>query len=270
MSLERGYINRRSESQKLYGSSLPPSLRWGAARQHATTQNQEAVFQPAPNANSQANLPPATPEYIESGEARNGAADALKASEVSERMRRPYAIHSAVENRATPLLLQDTPEYLLHSEIRHGSRRMAGLEKPGKWNREEDGHEGSIEPDRLGSRNLHATVDDVTEDDGKSHVSVVAGAEEDANVNHSPEHRRQVPSRSGSQTRGPSRAHVGRKNINNTVRAGKNTARSQAGQHIPVYAKIHVEYLSTETLRYYNIPWEYDKVSLYFEDSVSS
>ncbi|KAM0723109.1 hypothetical protein Q7P37_001309 [Cladosporium fusiforme] len=29
--------------------------------------------------------------------------------------------------------------------------------------------------------------------------------------------------------------------------------------HVPVYAKIHVDYLSTETLRYYDIPWEYDR-----------
>jgi hypothetical protein len=31
--------------------------------------------------------------------------------------------------------------------------------------------------------------------------------------------------------------------------------------HVPVYAKIHVDYISTETLRYYDIPWEYDRVS---------
>jgi hypothetical protein len=30
---------------------------------------------------------------------------------------------------------------------------------------------------------------------------------------------------------------------------------------VPVYAKIHVDYISTETLRYYDIPWEYDRVS---------
>jgi len=32
--------------------------------------------------------------------------------------------------------------------------------------------------------------------------------------------------------------------------------------HVPVYAKIHTDYISTETLRYYDIPWEYDRVSL--------
>jgi len=32
--------------------------------------------------------------------------------------------------------------------------------------------------------------------------------------------------------------------------------------HVPVYAKIHVDYISTETLRYYDIPWEYDRVSI--------
>jgi hypothetical protein len=30
----------------------------------------------------------------------------------------------------------------------------------------------------------------------------------------------------------------------------------------PVYAKVHTDYLSIETLKYYEIPWEYDRVSL--------
>jgi hypothetical protein len=30
---------------------------------------------------------------------------------------------------------------------------------------------------------------------------------------------------------------------------------------VPVYPKIHTEYISTETLRYYDVPWEYDRVS---------
>lgn len=34
------------------------------------------------------------------------------------------------------------------------------------------------------------------------------------------------------------------------------------GHHQPVYAKIHTDYLSIETLRYYDIPWEYDRVSI--------
>lgn len=29
----------------------------------------------------------------------------------------------------------------------------------------------------------------------------------------------------------------------------------------PTYAKIHRDYLSIDTLRYYEIPWEYDRVS---------
>ena len=31
--------------------------------------------------------------------------------------------------------------------------------------------------------------------------------------------------------------------------------------HVPVYAKIHTKYISTEVLRYYDLPWEYDLVS---------
>ncbi|GAB7325108.1 hypothetical protein MBLNU13_g09195t2 [Cladosporium sp. NU13] len=36
-------------------------------------------------------------------------------------------------------------------------------------------------------------------------------------------------------------------------------ARVPLRPHVPVYAKIHVDYISTETLRYYDIPWEYDR-----------
>lgn len=39
-------------------------------------------------------------------------------------------------------------------------------------------------------------------------------------------------------------------------------ARVPLRDHVPVYAKIHIDYISTETLRYYDIPWEYDRVSL--------
>lgn len=38
---------------------------------------------------------------------------------------------------------------------------------------------------------------------------------------------------------------------------------------VPVYAKIHLDYISTDTLRYYDIPWEYDAASSFFS-SVSS
>lgn len=31
--------------------------------------------------------------------------------------------------------------------------------------------------------------------------------------------------------------------------------------HVPTYAKIHIDYLSVETLRYYDIPYEFDRVS---------
>lgn len=30
--------------------------------------------------------------------------------------------------------------------------------------------------------------------------------------------------------------------------------------HVPVYAKVHTEHMAIETLEYYDIPWEYDKV----------
>lgn len=32
-------------------------------------------------------------------------------------------------------------------------------------------------------------------------------------------------------------------------------------QTVPVYAKIHKKYLDVETLMYYKIPWEWDRVS---------
>lgn len=43
------------------------------------------------------------------------------------------------------------------------------------------------------------------------------------------------------------------------------TASQPAGHpirpHALVYPKIHVDYMATETLKYYDIPWEYDKVN---------
>jgi len=35
---------------------------------------------------------------------------------------------------------------------------------------------------------------------------------------------------------------------------------SSTKAHAPVYPKIHIDYMATETLKYYDIPWEYDKV----------
>lgn len=42
------------------------------------------------------------------------------------------------------------------------------------------------------------------------------------------------------------------------------------GSKAPVYAKIHRDYLSIETLRYYEIPYEYDRVSVVNLDIVDS
>lgn len=34
----------------------------------------------------------------------------------------------------------------------------------------------------------------------------------------------------------------------------------------PIYPKIHVKYLSLDTLRYYEVPWEYDSVSQHYSE----
>lgn len=45
-SLKRRYTDGPTESQKLYGSDLPPSLRWGAARKHTGSHGLGAVSRP--------------------------------------------------------------------------------------------------------------------------------------------------------------------------------------------------------------------------------
>ena len=46
-----------------------------------------------------------------------------------------------------------------------------------------------------------------------------------------------------------------------TTRAG-NALVPFDGHHAPVYAKVHRDFLSVDTLKYYDVPWEYDKVRI--------
>lgn len=48
-----------------------------------------------------------------------------------------------------------------------------------------------------------------------------------------------------------------------TIQATGNEVDLFRGARGPVYAKIHRDYLSTDTLKYYGVPYEYDKVRLF-------
>jgi hypothetical protein len=80
-SLRRSYTGGPSESQKLYGSDLPPSLRWGAARKHAGSHRPEAVYQSDFRSNF-----PSTPKYGRRGRSRSRSSpDKLAADSAEER-----------------------------------------------------------------------------------------------------------------------------------------------------------------------------------------
>jgi hypothetical protein len=278
MSLRRSYTDGPSESQKLYGSSLPPSLRWGAARKSAPAQEQETVPQSESNAKPQAKTNGHTQvyRYKKRNKRQNAIEDGSKETGkdvgMLERSRRPYAIKSAAEDKRRLLLLEDTPVRQKHAKSHLDSQDdgekssehvLEWLEKSDTAAADKTEHVATGAQTR-GWRHLqyHATVDDADDDsDHGSRFSVVAGAVEGhgssdgVHVVHRtrpPNDVEPEPTRDGPSDTG---------NATNTDSEKDKQHRPQ--REPPVYAKIHVDYLSTETLRYYDIPWEYDKVSHY-------
>jgi hypothetical protein len=65
-SLRRRYTDGPTESQKLYGSDLPPSLRWGAARKHTGSHGPGAVPRPEGYSNGAVEGFPPIPGYAAS------------------------------------------------------------------------------------------------------------------------------------------------------------------------------------------------------------
>jgi len=61
------------------------------------------------------------------------------------------------------------------------------------------------------------------------------------------------------QKRNDNKQRKSTKETTTTTTSTPALALAQLRAHVPVYAKIHTDYISTETLRYYDVPWEYDR-----------
>jgi hypothetical protein len=265
MSLRRSYTDGPSESQKLYGSNLPPSLRWGAAKKHASAQSQEASRQSELRARPHADLASSSQVYKEREKRHHAAAD--KASEHSkelgtqERSRAPYAVKRAAEEKTERLLLNDTPKYREVDIRPYATRERAqGSDHVLEWL---EGSEAGVtnskeyadavpDTEKYKARKRHVTVDHLDEAPHSDFrdADAAAGAE-DSDV--LPEHRqREHGHPKNTRNRHTDNDHpVHADNPNNAPQL----------ERPPVYAKIHVDYLSTETLKYYDVPWEYLRVS---------
>lgn len=191
MPLRRSYTDGPSETQKLYGSSLPPSLRWGAARKHFGAQEQ----QPPAYTNTAAEPPPPIPDYAprRTAHTNRDATDGTREFEVRERKRRPYAIRSASRGKAKRLLLQGTPEQDRDNATDPSNRRRTDqsvsewleMSKAGDLDTEElaVARIGRKNTDKTGTRTFHYTEDKVRKNSGSdTNSSVVAGAENPDNA----------------------------------------------------------------------------------------
>jgi hypothetical protein len=267
MSQRNPYADGPSQSQKLYGANLPPSLRWGAARKHVEVQDQGPFLLGNPRARSYTGRP----EYaFYRKRQRREVTTGDKKDYAIIRDERPRSSDRAAEDD-TESSLKEIPQHqqytgvlpLGNSDDEQGNKGVQKwLEKTMSGKR--DVEEGMVlevhheNTEASGTRRYHATVEDVDED-GDSHIPVVAGAEDgdqDAPSSSSPQR-----SKSEEEPRNSREEHI---NVDHAARASildQQHRIKHLRTHAPVYAKIHVDYISTETLRYYDIPWEYYRVS---------
>jgi hypothetical protein len=267
MSQMNPYVDEPSQSQKLYGANLPPSLRWGAARKHAEVYDQESF----PRVDTRTGSYTRRPEYAfyrKRGQKRNVTADGKK-DYVIIRDERPNASSGSDEDD-TESLLQEIPQQephtvvppLGHSDDEKGNLRVQDWieETKAKTPNDEERVGLGVHDERIeapGTRNHHATVEDADEDgNDDSRVPVIAEAEDggqDAPSSSSPQRsEKEEESRHGRER------HI---DVDDAARASdfdKQHRIKRPTPHVPVYAKINVKYISTETLRYYDIPWKYD------------
>jgi hypothetical protein len=243
MSLRQSHIDGPSESQKLYGSNLPPSLRWGAATHHTTIQNREAG-----------------PRNVTHGASYSQAGPQVPTSHRTERYR--------------------TPKYSLYRE-RDRSRARNDIYELEASNRDKPyaGERFLIEdnaaspplrvspgyprlPAAVQTQKFHATVEDIDDDSSADSVApVAAGAEGDDDVVVIPS-RHELPNDEQLKDRRERPIIITRKD---DVDQHHHTIPAR----MPVYPKTHIDFLSTETLRAYGLPWKYDTVSLFHNDTCS-
>jgi hypothetical protein len=258
MALRRSYTDGPSESQKLYGSNLPPSLRWGAATKHIAVQRDETAPQSGLQSHPKADRISLTQVPKKRDKRHTVGPESNKGLGIQERIRRPYAIKAAHEDKPRHLLLEDSPDHhrYVKAEVLPGRRRdeEKGSQQVLEWLKNEvpqfRKRERSIEwvnTERSDTRKHHATVDDVGDDFGsEKQAPAMAGAE------------RIDPSPSESEYELQA-MRTERRN------AGRRARSSSAGKEHrdPQKTKLPVDYISLETLKYYGVLWEHTKVSLY-------
>jgi len=102
----------------------------------------------------------------------------------------------------------------------------------------------------------HATVEDIDDVSNDSlQASAAAGAEDfgvSLEIVRSSDQRQQD---GGQKHSGDERGRA------NHAMPADSTNDKHRPPYRPTYPKIHSDYLSTETLRWYDLPWEYDRVS---------
>jgi hypothetical protein len=158
-------------------------------------------------------------------------------------------------------MIGDIPERNKHDDDRSHSQddeeRGQDLKKPeAKITDSEGSATAKQSEEATGTREHHASVED-TEDVSKDSLqaSATAGAEDTGALPKvdQPSDRRQLDN--SQKTNGDEQA--------STEHAAQTDSMNdkQQPERPPVYAKIHVDYLSTQTLSYYDIPWEYDKTN---------
>ena len=135
MSLRRSYTDGPNESQKLYGSDLPPSLRWGSARKITGTRGPDAASRPEVHSNF-----PQIPSYAESDSHRAKIGAAAVGGLAASAIRRPRRSHSHgnIGRQATDLA-EGRTDLRLERRMRSRSR---GRRDTGSSDSKGRGHSG--------------------------------------------------------------------------------------------------------------------------------
>jgi hypothetical protein len=271
MSLRRSYTDRPSESQKLYGSNLPPSLRWGAAKKHTSAQSRDAIHQSELRARTQADLASSSQVYREREKRYRATADnALgygKEFGTQERSRRPYTAKRAAKEKTERLLIEDTSKYRQidirpydsREEAQDSDHVLEWLEGPEAGVTHNNEHADAATDTVRSQKGEHRVTAEHVDEASRSglRAAAVAGARDsDVGEDSSPS----APQHQQREDEDPKDKRGGHTDNDHLGRAD-NPNSEPLFKGPPVYAKIHVNYLSIETLKYYDVPWEYDKVS---------
>lgn len=237
MALRRSYTDGSLKSHKLYRSDLTASLRWAASDNGLATQDLKTISRPGALARAHAG---------------------------------PYA-SAQVQKKHDKRSNSDTSEHQYHGEVppdcrdhvEKGHFHSHELSEKSNAGVSRQGKHPMAGRDRTEAPNLqqhHATVEDAEGDAGSGlQIPVGPGAEGNEPALEPTE---KLNDQQHPMNKGHDHTRYKWTNDNNFKHANGINSR-EIFPKAPVYPKIHVDYLSTETLKFYDIPWEYDGVSLY-------